>query len=81
MQVNHSQRLSEKPLDAWVIANKDGQIQTAHCNCITGCGETCTHVAAMLFKAEAAVKIRRRTTVTDVPAYWMLLANVEKVCF
>ncbi len=34
---------------------------------------------AVLFKIEAAVRIRETKTVTDVPAYWMMPANVEKV--
>ena len=39
--MNHSQRLSEKPLNPWVIAEKDGKILVGHCDCIAGLG---THV-------------------------------------
>ena len=41
--VNHSQRLSEKPLTPWIIAKPDGEIITAHCDCMAGLGETCSH--------------------------------------
>lgn len=33
-KVNHSQRMNEKPLSPWVIAAKDGQIVSGHCNCM-----------------------------------------------
>uniref|UniRef100_A0A9J7YVT9 PHD-type domain-containing protein n=1 Tax=Cyprinus carpio carpio TaxID=630221 RepID=A0A9J7YVT9_CYPCA len=46
---------------------------------MAGIAESCTHVGALLFKIEAAVRIRGTKTVTDVPAYWMMPANVDKV--
>ena len=48
-QVLHSQRMSEKPLQPWIIAEKDGRILAAHCTCMAGFGEACTHVAALFF--------------------------------
>lgn len=42
-------------------------------------GWHCMHVGALIFKIEAAVRIRGIKTVTDVPAYWMMPANVDKV--
>ncbi|RXN24219.1 coiled-coil domain-containing 8-like protein [Labeo rohita] len=46
---------------------------------MAGIAELCTHVGALLFKIEAAVQIRGNKTVTDVPAYWMMPTNVDKV--
>lgn len=46
---------------------------------MAGIAESCTHVAAVLFYIEAAVQIQKKKTVTDVPAYWMLPASVDKV--
>ncbi|KAI2644138.1 Alkaline nuclease [Labeo rohita] len=46
---------------------------------MAGIAESFTHVGALLFKIEAAVQIRGTKTVTDVPAYWMMPANVDKV--
>ncbi|KAL3854701.1 hypothetical protein ACJMK2_013959 [Sinanodonta woodiana] len=54
-KVTHSMRVREKPLEPWVIVATDGSVETAHCTCMAGLGECCTHEA----------------TVTDVPAYWM----------
>lgn len=80
-KVLHSQRLNEKPLRPWVIAKRDGQIAAAHCTCMAGLGETCTHVAALLFYIEAAVKIRDSKTCTEVPAYWKLPSVFQKASY
>ncbi|XP_077058645.1 uncharacterized protein LOC143711198 [Siphateles boraxobius] len=78
-KVLHSQRLNEPPLKPWVILNTSGQVECAHCTCMAGIAESCTHVGALLFKIEVAVRIRGTKTVTDVPAYWMMPSSVDKV--
>ena len=40
-KVNPSQNMNNRPLTPWVIAAKDGQIVSGHCNCMAGMGETC----------------------------------------
>ena len=45
-QVNHSQKLNEKPLTPWVIALESGKMFAARCNCAAGIGETCSHAAS-----------------------------------
>ncbi|XP_065661420.1 uncharacterized protein LOC136084714 isoform X3 [Hydra vulgaris] len=43
----------------------------AGCDCMAGLGETCSHVAAMLYKIEAAVRIgMTSSTPTDLPCQW-----------
>lgn len=79
MQVLHSQRLNEPPLNPWVILRSSGQVDRAHCTCMAGIAESCTYAGALLFKIEVSVRIRGTKTVTDVPAYWMMHANVDKV--
>ncbi|KAJ8038813.1 hypothetical protein HOLleu_16348 [Holothuria leucospilota] len=74
----HSQRLQETALHPWVIAQKDGKIISAHCNCMTGLGETCTHVCSLLFYTETKVRIRDSVTVTQEAAYWKMPATVKK---
>ena len=71
-KVNHSQRLSETPLQAWFICGEEGNIITAHCNCMAGLGETCSHLASIMFFIEAAVRLRDKQTVTQEAAYWKL---------
>lgn len=68
-------------MQPWIIAEKCGDIVTAHCNCMAGLGETCTHTSALLFAVEAAVKIHKSKTVTDSAAYWMMPGNTENVPF
>ncbi|XP_060084947.1 uncharacterized protein LOC132564294 [Ylistrum balloti] len=71
-KVLHSQRLKEKPLILWVISDADGKVIGAHCNCMAGLGESCTHISALLFTIEGTVKVRDSKTVTQEPTYWML---------
>ncbi|XP_035981353.1 uncharacterized protein LOC118556891 [Fundulus heteroclitus] len=78
-KVMHSQRLREAPLNPWAIIESSGAISSAHCTCMAGIGESCTHVAAMLFKLEVIVRCRETVTVTGRPAYWMIPGNLSKV--
>ncbi|KAL9963240.1 hypothetical protein ACROYT_G032420 [Oculina patagonica] len=52
-KVNHSQRMSEKPLTPWVVCKKSGKVLSAHCDCMAGLGESCSHVASLLWAIEA----------------------------
>lgn len=71
--------MREKALRPWVVAEKGGDITFSHCNCMAGCGEVCTHVAAMLFSIEAVVRIRDAKTVTDKAAYWKLPSEMKQI--
>ena len=64
-------RISEKPLEPWLIIDESGTVQSAHCTCMAGLSEGCSHVAAVLFAMENGTRILNETTVTDVPAYWL----------
>ncbi len=77
--MNHSQRLSVKPLTPWVIAEQDGKIVASNCDCMAGLGESCSHVAALLWAIEAGVRIRDSMTVTDRKAYWVMPTAVKDV--
>lgn len=44
-------------------------------------GESCSHVASVLFYVEATVRLREASTVTQVPAYWMLPASKTSVSY
>ncbi|XP_065645063.1 uncharacterized protein LOC136075542 [Hydra vulgaris] len=41
--------------DVWVCLHKDGWVEKSSCTCPVGLGSTCSHIAALLFKLEAAV--------------------------
>ena len=40
---------------------------------MAGLAKISTHVAALLFKVKAVVRIRQKTTLTGVAAYWVVL--------
>ena len=57
LQVNHSQRMNEKLLTPWVVAEPNGKILCAHCDHKAGLGKCCSHVASLLWAVEAGVRI------------------------
>ena len=51
-----SQSVNDPFRKLWIILEKSAKIRSCHCNCMTGVGETCNHVAAAMFRVEAAVR-------------------------
>ena len=71
-----SQRLNENPHLPRVAINLRGTlVETAHCTCMAGLGELCSHIGALLFKLEAAI----RAGFTKKLATVMLLARGIKI--
>ncbi|WAR20906.1 hypothetical protein MAR_014880 [Mya arenaria] len=70
--VTPSMRTRDKPHSAWVCLEKvSAEVYCAHCTCMAGLGETCSHVAAILFKVELAVRWRyTEKSSTDVGRMW-----------
>ena len=54
--VKHSQRLSAAPAKPWVAVKTEGTVVLAHCTCMAGLGEACSHIAAVLFLLEGNTK-------------------------
>ena len=79
MQVNHSKKLREKPLLPWIVCESCGKVIAGHCNCMAGLGESCSHVASLLWAIEAGVRIRDSMTVTQKKAYWVIPPNIKDV--
>ena len=55
-ECRRSQSLNEPFHKLWLIIEKTSKIRSAHCTCMAGMGETCNHVAAAMFRIEAAVR-------------------------
>jgi hypothetical protein len=70
-KVNHSQRARETPLKAWILNEKNGDIQFGHCNCMAGLSEGCSHIGALLFAVEASVRFKKSTTCTQEKCKWL----------
>ena len=87
--VRPSWRVTESPHHPWVAATRDGTIIAGHCDCMAGLGETCSHVAALLFKIEAAVRLGYTASVsTDELCQWnqsfvssVEAATIDKINF
>ena len=48
-EVMPSQRLNENPHLLWVAINLRGTLaETAHCTCMAGSGESCSHIRTLL---------------------------------
>lgn len=67
-------RMNEPNLTPWIII-KAGDIICAHCDCVAGMGEVCSHVGAVLYHLtsihhSALVKQVVGTSVTDVEQQW-----------
>ena len=66
------QSLSATPLKVWVAIKHSGEIICAHC--MAGLREFCSHVAAVLFTAEANYQFKQRTSSTSLPCTWLPLS-------
>ncbi len=68
-----SQRISDVPHKVWVCLSKEtGKIMRAHCLCLAGVAQTSNHVAAALFRIEAAVRIGLDSpSCTSKPCKWL----------
>lgn len=77
----HSQRLNDSKLLPWLILKSCGNVWAAHCTCLAGLGECCSHVGAMLFYLEYAClkKAQSSKSITDVLSYWVAPSNQNNV--
>ena len=68
----HSQRVSATPVHAWVAVEQVGVVLYAHCTCMAGLGEACSHIAAILFILDANTRTKQMTSCTSLPCSWLL---------
>ena len=73
--------MSEKPLVPWFISMTNGRLLAAHCNCTAGLGETCSHVATLLWLIAVGVEKRESLSVTQKKAYWVMPPPIRSVPF
>ena len=79
-KVRHSQRMNEPPVQLWIITTKDGTVLSAHCRgCMAGLGESCSHIASVLFYLEVATRLNEKLTCTQVKCSWLLPTTVKNV--
>ena len=68
-----SERIRDVPHKLWLcISKKEGKVLQAHCTCMAGMGSTCNHIAAALFRIEAAVRLGlSNPACTAKPCEWL----------
>ena len=64
--------MNDSPPSCWIITEATGEVCSIHCNCMAGSGETCTHVAAVLFYLEAAARIQGKQTSMQRKYDWIM---------
>lgn len=77
-RVNHSQRARDTPLKPWLLCEKDGSVLLAHCDCMAGLSEACSHIGALLFATESWYRLNSSTTCTEELSTW-LPSHIKKV--
>ena len=69
--VKHSQTLSAVPLKVWVGCKSNREVVAAHCTCMAGIGEACSHIASVLFAAEANTQVKQQQSCISIPCAWL----------
>ena len=59
----------------------DGRILAAHCDCMAGLGETCSHVASLFWVIDFGVESRESLTATHKSAYWVMPPVMKSVIY
>ncbi|XP_072034297.1 uncharacterized protein [Amphiura filiformis] len=60
-RVRHSMAVRATLTSVWFVAEASGEIMAAHCDCMAGLGETCSHVACAMSAVARAVFIRKQS--------------------
>ena len=71
--------MSSPPLKPWAGIGPDGTIICAHCNCMVGAGEACSHVAAMLYAIMFGMRMRDETSCTSMICQWLEPTTTKEV--
>ena len=55
-ECRHSQSINNPFHQFWLTVKKTGEVRVCYCACMAGTDQSCNHVAAAVFRVEAAVK-------------------------
>ncbi|XP_033759579.1 uncharacterized protein LOC117341823 [Pecten maximus] len=79
-EVRPSQKANEKWHSPWVLCGRNGFVYTGECSCVAGLSKTCSHVGALLWKVEHAVRMNLTgKSCTDEQVKWNMgtTRNIE----
>ena len=80
-KVRHSYASSKPPLHPWVLIKRNEAVIVAHCTCMAGLAETCSHIGAVLHWVEAAVRVNMSATCTSKENTWLIPTPKENIPF
>ena len=63
----YSQSLSLPSLKVWVSVKQSGEVLYAHCSCMAGAVEACSHMASILFMLDMNTQIKQQFSHTSLP--------------
>ena len=78
-KVRHSYAANKTPLQPWVLVRCNGTVLVAHCTCMAGLAETCSHVGAVLHWVETAIRVRDDTPCTSKENKWLMPAPMQSI--
>lgn len=66
--------MNDTSLQTWMIAKKDGKIISAHCTCVAGLSESCSHVGAICFAVNKISEARETVTTLNFTLQPLMLS-------
>ena len=79
-KVCHSQKLNNLLVSLWIISERNGKIQSAHCRgWIAGQGECCAHIASVFFYLETFNRVPGTLACTELNPHG-LCRLMSKTC-
>lgn len=62
-----------------ILAENDGNVITAHCDCMAELSESCSHVGALLYAVETGVRMRDSKTCTEENNKWLMPSYLKDI--
>ena len=79
-KVKHSYAVSQTPLKPRLAVRKSGSVECGHCTCMAGLGETCSHISALLYWLETAVRVHDQTMCASKSNNLYLATSINAHC-
>ena len=73
--------MDDPSVPLWIIAEDDGRVLSAHCRCMAGQGESCSHIASVLFYVEMFNRVRGKLACTELKCAWIMPSYNKDVAY
>ena len=78
-RVRHSFAASKPPVQPWILLGSNSTVIVAHCTCMAGLAETCSHVGAVLHWIQTAVRLHNSISCTSKENKWLMPKLVQEI--